>query len=46
MTLLVSVMVFTGGLTMSAIKRDCSVKNYGTMLEGHADVLDRIRTQL
>lgn len=38
----VSVMGYGGGLTMSAIKRDRGVKDYGTLLAGHAGVLDRI----
>ena len=33
---------FFGGLTMSAIKRDRGVKDYGTIIEGHGGVLDRL----
>jgi phosphatidate cytidylyltransferase len=42
MALLVSIMGFAGGLTMSAIKRDRGVKDYGTLVEGHGGILDRI----
>ncbi|MEX0938681.1 MAG: phosphatidate cytidylyltransferase [Pirellulales bacterium] len=42
MSLLISIMAFAGGLTMSAIKRDRGVKDYGTLVEGHGGVLDRI----
>lgn len=42
MSLLVAVMAFGGGMTMSAIKRDRGVKDYGTLVEGHGGVLDRI----
>ena len=40
--LVVSVMGFAGGMTMSAIKRDRGVKDYGTLVVGHGGVLDRI----
>ncbi|MDR1493701.1 MAG: phosphatidate cytidylyltransferase [Planctomycetaceae bacterium] len=40
--LLVSLMGFAGNLTMSAIKRDRGVEDYGTLIEGHNGVLDRI----
>lgn len=42
MALIISLMGFAGGMTMSAIKRDRGVKDYGTLITGHAGVLDRI----
>lgn len=42
MALLIALMGFAGSLTMSAIKRDRGVKDYGTLVEGHGGVLDRI----
>ena len=42
MSLLIAVMGSAAGLTMSAIKRDRGVKDYGTLVEGHGGVLDRI----
>jgi phosphatidate cytidylyltransferase len=42
MAMVVAIMGFAGGMTMSAIKRDRGVKDYGTLVQGHAGVLDRI----
>jgi phosphatidate cytidylyltransferase len=42
MSLLISVMASSGTMTMSAIKRDRGVSDYGTLVRGHAGVLDRI----
>lgn len=42
MALLISVMGFAGSMTMSAIKRDRGVADYGTLVQGHAGILDRI----
>jgi phosphatidate cytidylyltransferase len=42
MSLVIAVMGFAGSMTMSAIKRDRGVRDYGTLVEGHAGVLDRI----
>ncbi|MEN9404789.1 MAG: hypothetical protein RL091_3492 [Verrucomicrobiota bacterium] len=39
---LLTLMGFFSGLVMSAIKRDRGVKDYGTMIEGHGGVMDRI----
>jgi phosphatidate cytidylyltransferase len=41
-SLVIALMGLAGGLTMSAIKRDRGVKDYGTLVEGHGGVLDRI----
>jgi len=40
--LLITLMGFFGGLVMSAIKRDRGVKDYGTLIEGHGGMVDRI----
>jgi phosphatidate cytidylyltransferase len=40
--LVIAVMGFAGGMTMSAIKRDRGVKDYGTLVAGHGGVLDRV----
>ncbi|HEV3062074.1 MAG TPA: phosphatidate cytidylyltransferase [Vicinamibacterales bacterium] len=42
MAFVVTMMGFSGGLVMSAIKRDRGVKDYGSMINGHGGVLDRI----
>jgi phosphatidate cytidylyltransferase len=42
MSLVITFMGFAGGLIMSAIKRDCGVKDYGALIGGHGGVLDRI----
>ena len=42
MSFVITLMGFCGGLVMSAIKRDRGVKDYGTLIEGHGGVLDRI----
>jgi phosphatidate cytidylyltransferase len=42
MSFAITVMGFCGGLVMSAIKRDRGVKDYGSMIEGHGGVMDRI----
>ena len=42
MSLVIALMGFAGSMTMSAIKRDRGVKDYGTLVEGHGGVLDRI----
>jgi phosphatidate cytidylyltransferase len=38
----ITLMGFAGGLTMSAIKRDYGVKDFGTIIAGHGGILDRI----
>lgn len=40
--LLLCLMGFLGGLVMSAIKRDGGVKDWGTLIEGHGGMLDRL----
>jgi phosphatidate cytidylyltransferase len=42
MSLAITFMGFGGGLVMSAIKRDRGVKDYGSIIEGHGGVMDRI----
>lgn len=40
--LMITLLGFLGGLVMSAIKRDCGVKDWGYMIEGHGGMLDRL----
>ncbi len=42
MAIVVTVMSFAGSMTMSAIKRDRGVTDYGILVEGHGGLLDRI----
>jgi phosphatidate cytidylyltransferase len=42
MSMVIAIMGFAGTMTLSAIKRDRGVKDYGTLVQGHAGVLDRI----
>lgn len=42
MSLVIAVMCFCGRMTMSAIKRDRGVSDYGTLVQGHVGVLDRL----
>lgn len=42
MALVIALMGFFGGLCMSAIKRDRGIKDFGSMIEGHGGILDRI----
>lgn len=40
--LVINVMGFFGGFVLSAIKRDRNVKDWGSMIEGHGGMLDRV----
>lgn len=42
MSIVVAIMAFAGGMTLSAIKRDRGVNDTGTLVQGHAGLLDRI----
>jgi phosphatidate cytidylyltransferase len=42
LALVAALVGFLGGLVMSAIKRDRGVKDFGSLIEGHGGVLDRI----
>jgi len=42
MALTICLMGFAGGLSMSAIKRDRGVKDFGSWIAGHGGILDRV----
>ncbi len=42
MSMIIAVTGFAGSMVMSAIKRDRGVADYGTLVQGHAGVMDRI----
>ena len=42
LSLAISFMGAAGSMTLSAVKRDRGVKDYGTLVEGHSGILDRI----
>ena len=42
MSLAITLMGFAGGLILSALKRDRGVKDYGTFIQGHGGMLDRV----
>jgi phosphatidate cytidylyltransferase len=42
MSMIIAVTGFAGSLVMSAVKRDRGVEDYGTLVAGHAGVLDHI----
>jgi len=46
MSTVITLLGFSGGLVMSAIKRDRGVKDFGAMIEGHGGILDRIDSLL
>lgn len=42
LSMAITLLGFTGGLTMSAIKRDRGVKDFGNSIQGHGGILDRM----
>ncbi|HZY95836.1 MAG TPA: phosphatidate cytidylyltransferase [Candidatus Cybelea sp.] len=45
-SVLITLLGFLGGLVMSAIKRDSGVKDYGTLIQGHGGILDRMDSMI
>jgi phosphatidate cytidylyltransferase len=45
-SLMITILGFLGGLVMSAIKRDRGIKDYGTLIQGHGGVLDRVDSMI
>lgn len=41
-SVVVAIAGFCGDITLSAIKRDVGIKDYGNLIEGHGGILDRI----
>jgi phosphatidate cytidylyltransferase len=41
-SLMITLLGFAGGLIMSAIKRDRGVKDFGSIIQGHGGILDRV----
>lgn len=46
LALLITLAGFLSGLVMSAIKRDRGIKDFGTMIEGHGGILDRMDSMI
>jgi len=42
MSFIIVLMGFLGGLALSAVKRSLGAKDWGSMIEGHGGMLDRI----
>ena len=42
MSMVVATAAFAGNMVMSAIKRDRGVADFGTLVQGHPGILDRI----
>ena len=42
LSMAISLMGAAGSMTLSAVKRDRGVRDYGTLVEGHSGILDRI----
>jgi phosphatidate cytidylyltransferase len=42
MAFIIALMGFLGGLVLSAVKRSLGVKDWGTMIEGHGGMMDRM----